>query len=122
MTSTQVAQRLFDLCNRGQFMEAVEELYSPNIVSVEPMGGPTMPAEQRGIEAVRAKSAWWFDNHEVHGCKLAGPFVHGDRFIVEFDIDITQKANGNRMQMKEAGLYQVADGKIVREEFFMLPH
>jgi ketosteroid isomerase-like protein len=31
---------------------------------------------------------------------------------------VTNKPSGNRMQMDEAGLYTVSNGKIVREEFF----
>lgn len=38
--------------------------------------------------------------------------------MVRFTFDVTIKANGHRMTMDEMGLYTVADGKIVREEFF----
>jgi hypothetical protein len=61
------------------------------------------------------------ENHEVHSCKVTGPFVAGDKFIVEFDLDVTNKPSKKRMQMKEAGLYVVANGKVMREDFFMLP-
>jgi ketosteroid isomerase-like protein len=47
------------------------------------------------------------------------PFLHGDdRFAVIFDIDATEKATGQRMPMREVAVYHVADGRIVREEFF----
>jgi ketosteroid isomerase-like protein len=42
----------------------------------------------------------------------------GDRFIVRFDYDVTNKPSGRRFKMSEAGLFTVKDGKIVREEFF----
>jgi hypothetical protein len=122
MTTQEVATKLVELCKRGQFLEAVDTLYSKDIVSVEPMAMHDMPAESRGIDAVRGKSIWWIDNHEVHGCKVEGPFIANDKFIVEFDIDVTNKPSKKRMQMKEAGLYVVANGKVVREDFFMLPH
>ena len=50
--------------------------------------------------------------------KVTGPFPHDDRFVVIFDMDVTNKAMGQRFQMQEAALYTVANGKIVREEFF----
>jgi hypothetical protein len=121
MTTQDVATKLVELCKAGEFMKAVDTLYSKDILSVEPMAMQGMPAEMRGLDAVRGKSVWWMDNHEVHSCKVTGPFVAGDRFIVEFDLDVTNKPSKKRMQMKEAGLYAVANGKVVREDFFMLP-
>jgi len=50
---------------------------------------------------------------------VEGPFVHGsDRFSVIFDLDVTTKETGERMQMREIGTYYVNEtGKITREEF-----
>ncbi len=82
---------------------------------------PNMPARMEGIEAVRKKAHWWFENHEIHGGKAEGPWPHGDRFIVKFFLDVTAKTGpmaGKRMKMDEAALYTVKDGKIVKEEFF----
>lgn len=119
MTTAQVAQDLVEKCRKGQFMEAVEAHYSPDIVSVEPMSmGPTMPQEMRGLDAVRGKGEWWMKNHEVHSMNASGPFVHGDKFVVIFDMDVTSKADGKRHKGSEAGVYTVANGKVVREEFF----
>ena len=45
--------------------------------------------------------------------------LHGDdRFAVIFDVAAREKASGKEMVMKEVAIYHVADGKIVREEFF----
>jgi len=43
--------------------------------------------------------------------------VAHDRFVVQYDIDVTDKNSKNRMQLSEVGVYTVKDGKIVREEF-----
>ncbi len=80
-----------------------------------------MPAEMRGIDKIRGKNQWWFDNNEVHSAKVEGPFPHNDRFAVKFHYDVTPKdgpMKGKRMQMDEVGVYTVKNGKIVREEFF----
>jgi hypothetical protein len=121
MTTQEVAAKLVELCGHGEFMKAIDTLYSKDILSVEPMAMNGHPAESRGLEAVRAKSVWWMDNHEVHSAKIDGPFVAGDKFIVEFDMDVTNKPSKKRMQMKEAGLYAVANGKVIREDFFFKP-
>jgi hypothetical protein len=54
-----------------------------------------------------AKSLAW-----VHG-----PFVAHDRFVVQYDMDVTDTGSKKRMQLSEIGVYAVKDGKIVREEF-----
>ena len=81
-----------------------------------------MPARMEGIEAVKGKNQWWYDNHEVHSLVTTGPFIghNPDQFIVEFEIDVTAKASGERSQMKEVGLYTAKDGKVVQEEFLYL--
>jgi ketosteroid isomerase-like protein len=116
-----VATKLVELCKQGKNMEAIDALYSPHIVSEEVSGSPAMPARMEGIDAVRAKSTWWEENHEVHSAEVLGPFPHGDRFIVFFNYDVTGKAGpmaGKRFKMEEAGLYTVKDGKVTHEQFF----
>lgn len=120
MTTTEVAVALVALCQKGEFTKATETLYSKDVVSVEAMAMPPMPAEIKGIDAVMAKGKWWMDNHEVHGAKVEGPYLHGEQFIVKFEMDVTVKPTGIRMQMTETALYTVAGGKVVKEEFFYL--
>ena len=38
---------------------------------------------------------------------------HGNKFIVRFQFNITNKPSGQRMRMEEMGLYMVENGKIV---------
>ena len=116
-----VGKKLVELCREGKFKEAVESLYSPDIVSVEAGAGPSMPARMEGIEAIKGKGEWWGANHEVHSTKVEGPFPNGDRFIVRFTMDVTAKSGpmaGKRFTMDEGALYTVKDGKITMEEFF----
>lgn len=122
MQSTQqVGQRLVELCKANQFLQAIDELYADDIVSVEVHAMPGSGKETAGKQAVRNKSVWWVENHTIHKMVTDGPWPHGDQFIVTFDIDVTPKAGpmaGKRMAMKEAGLYTVRDGKVVHEKFF----
>ncbi len=120
-TTMEVAQKLVELCRAGKNMDAMTTLYSPHIVCVEAASMPGMPARMEGIAAIKAKSETWMKNHEIHKAEVQGPWPHGDRFICRFTYDLTAKAGpmaGKRMTMDEAALYTVADGKIVREEFF----
>ena len=56
----------------------------------------------------------------MHSSKVGGPFVAGDTFVVQFDVDVTEKASKNRMQMSEVGIYKAKDGKVVHEQFLPL--
>jgi hypothetical protein len=123
MSSTmEVGKKLVELCRAGKAMEAITTLYSPNIVSIEAMAGPTMPQKIEGLSAVKGKAEWWEKHHEVHSAQVGGPWPHGDRFIVRFTYEVTPKAPapmaGKRITLDEAGLYTVKDGKVVQEEFF----
>ena len=118
MTTLEVGKKLVELCNAGKNHEAMEQLYSKDIVSVEAGAPPGQSPESRGLDAVFAKSKWWAENHEVHSAECVGPFPHGDRFIVRFTYDITNKPMNKRMKLDEAALFTVENGKIVREEFF----
>jgi len=121
MDTKQVGEKLVALCREGKNLEAVDMLYSPDIVSVEAMGNPDMPAEQRGIDAIRGKNQWWLNTHEIHSASAEGPYPHQDRFAVKYHYDVTAKEGpmaGQRFAMDEVAVYTVQDGKIVREEFF----
>lgn len=55
----------------------------------------------------------------MHSASAEGPFFHGDdRFSVIFKADTTNRETGERSQMHEVAVFTVADGKIVREEFY----
>jgi ketosteroid isomerase-like protein len=120
MNTEEVATRLVELCRNGEWRKALDELYAKDIVSVEAHEMENMPAEMRGIDQVRGKTDWWEKNMEVHSAKVSGPFVARDTFVVQFDVDVTEKASGKRMQMSEVGIYTVKDGKVAREEFLPL--
>lgn len=118
MTTQEVADTLVKLCSQGKFEEATDALYSPDIVSMEPFAPPGQSRESKGIEAIKAKGAWWVANHEVHSLSVEGPVVAGAHFAVAFKMDVTFKPDAKRFPMEEVALYKVDGGKIVYEEFF----
>ena len=120
MNTEEVANKLVELCRKGDFRGGDGNLYAKDIVSVEAHEMENMPAEMRGIDQVRGKTDWWEKNMEVHSAKVGGPFVARDTFVVQFDIDVTDKSSKKRMQMSEVGIYTVKDGKVAREEFLPL--
>jgi len=116
MTTADLAKAFTELLKTGQHEEAAQKFNSPDIVSLEAMEGPM--ARVQGTAAVKAKSDWFYNAHEIHSASAEGPFVNGDQFSVLFNMDVTTKETGQRMAMQEVGLYTVKDGHIVEEKFF----
>ncbi len=115
----QLGQALVEHCSNQNEQTLQDNYYAQDAVSVEAVAMPDGNAEAVGLAAIKAKNEWWYGAHELHSSKVEGPFVHGDdRFSVIFDIDVTQKESGQRMQMREIATYYVnQEGKITREEF-----
>ena len=118
MTTFEIAKKYFELCKAHQNHAALETLFSPDAVSVEAAAMPGMPAETKGLSAIIEKGKKWMNDHEVHSSKIEGPWPNGNKFIVRFSYDVTNRPSGRRFAMEEAALFTVEGDKIVREEFF----
>ncbi len=117
MNTEAVAQKVVELVRKQAWREALDTLYDKDIVSVEAGTSDGSSPETRGMDGVRGKIDWWLDAMEVHSFKASGPFVAHDRFVVQYDADVTDKNAKKRFQLSEVGVYTVKNGKIVREEF-----
>lgn len=119
MNTEEVAKKVVELTRKQDWYGALD-LYDKDIVSVEARTMDGSSPETRGIDGVRGKVDWWVKEMEVHDFKVSGPFVAHDRFVVQYDVDATDKNSKHRMQMSEVGVYTVNNGKIIREEFLPL--
>jgi hypothetical protein len=117
MNTEEVAKKVMEIVRKQAWYEALDTLYDKDIVSVEARTRDGSSPEMRGTQAVRGKIDWWVKEMEVHSFKASGPFVAHDRFVVQYDVDVTDKNSKNRFQISEVGVYTVTNGKIVREEF-----
>ena len=117
MSTQEVAEKVVELVRQQAWYKALDTLYDKDIVSVEASASEGESAEKRGIDQVRGKIDWWLNAMEVHSFTAEGPFVAHDRFVVQYDADVTEKNSKKRFQLSEVGVYTVKNGKIVREEF-----
>lgn len=118
MSTLEVGRKYVELCRRNEHERILDTLFAEDAVSVEAGAPPGTSPESRGLAAIRAKGESWGKDHEIHGITVDGPWPNGDRFIVRMTLDLTNKPSGRRFTSEEAGLFTVANGKIVREEFF----
>lgn len=116
MNTQEVANKLVALCRENKNMEAINSLYADNIISLEPAGAPEERIE--GLAAVRAKTTQFFEQVEAfHGGSVSDPIVAGNHFSVSMGMDVTFKGQG-RVNINEICVYEVENGKIVKEQFF----
>ena len=118
MTTIDIAKKYVELCTNHQNHIALETLFSTDVVSVEAGALPGKSAETKGVKAVAEKGKQWMAEHEIHSSKIEGPWPNGNKFIVRFSYDVTNKPSGKRFAMEEAALFTFENDKIVREEFF----
>lgn len=117
MTTTEVANRLHELAQNGQWDAIQDEMFADNAVSKEPENSPGLKSVE-GIKAIKEKGKQFNEMvEEMHGGYSSEPIVAGNYFAVAMGMDVTMKGQG-RMQMDEIALYEVKDGKIVKEQFF----
>jgi hypothetical protein len=117
MSTQEVAEKVVELVRQQAWYKALDTLYDKDIVSVEASASEGESAEKRGIDQLRGKIDWWLNAMEVHSFTAKGPFVAHDRFVVQYDADVTEKNSKKRFQLSEVGVYTMKNGKIVREEF-----
>jgi ketosteroid isomerase-like protein len=119
MTTKEVAKRFYDLSQEGKFDQIQDELFSPDAVSIEPEHAAQQGmVSVTGLANIKAKSRQFNDMvQEMHGGYSGEPQVAGNFFSVAMGMDVTMKGQ-SRMKMDEICVYEVKDGKIVKEQFF----
>jgi ketosteroid isomerase-like protein len=119
MTTKEIADRLVELCRKGGFEDAQNELFAEDAVSIEPHSTPAFEKETKGLQAIKEKGEKWNEMvKEVNGLEVSEPLVATNSFACTMKMDVTMK-DGQRMNTTELCTYHVKDGKIVSEEFSM---
>jgi hypothetical protein len=119
MTTQQIADRLVELCNKGQYETAQKELYADNAISIEPYSTPDFEKETKGLEAILEKGHKFSAMVDtMHGGSLSAPLIAGNSIAFTLTMDVTMKGS-TRQKMTELCVYNIKDGKIVSEQFYM---
>ena len=120
MTNQEIADRLVELCRKGDFETCYKELYSPNVKSIEMKGAPN--EEVTGLEGIAEKGKMWNDMVEkFHGSEIGDPIVAGNHFAIPWTLELTYKGAPAPSKMHEICVYEITDGKITKEQFFYEP-
>ena len=117
MTTQDVANRMNELFKTNNWNQVQEELFADDCESIE-------PPHAQGLQTVKGKDAikkkgedFQAAIEEMHGGWCSEPLVGGNYISFAMGIDVTMKGMG-RMKMEEICVYEVKDGKIMKEQFF----
>ncbi|MDE1190882.1 MAG: nuclear transport factor 2 family protein, partial [Arachidicoccus sp.] len=104
MTIQEIAERFYELDSKGDFKIIYEELYSPDVKSIEP--AHSVWATTEGIEGIYEKGKKFHETLvEFHGGYTNPPIVAGNFFALSMGIDATFKDRG-RVKLDEIALYE----------------
>lgn len=116
-TTNEVAARFNELAQQGKYDQIQDELYADDAVSIEPPGSQGLQSVE-GLAAIKEKGRQFNEMvEEMHGGYQTDPVVAGNFFSVAMGMDVTMKGIG-RSKIDEIAVYEVKDGKIVKEQFF----
>ncbi len=119
MTTQEIADKLVAYCKKADWEGAHSELYAQDAVSVEPAAMGPFEKETKGLDAIREKGKKYDAMiEEQFGVEISEPIVAGDSIAFKLAMDVKMKGQ-ERMSTPELCVYNVKDGKIVREEFFV---
>ncbi len=119
MTTTEVANRLVEICRTGDFTKAQKELFADDATSIEPYATPDFKKETKGLDAILAKGEKWDEMvEELQSIRVSDPLVASESFACTMRMQVDIKDKGV-MDMMELCVYRVKDGKIISEEFFV---
>lgn len=116
MNTQEFVKKLVGYINEGKNLQAEQELYADDVVSVEQNGYVV-----KGKEAVMAKTKGAIEAVEqFFGGGVSQAYVGAGNFILEFDMDVKRKGE-ERGTFRQSGFYKLKDGKVSEEYFFMKP-
>lgn len=117
MTTQEVANRMAELFKENKWSQVQDELYAENAVSIEPPHAQGLQTVE-GLAAIKQKGEQFQSMiEEMHGGWVSDLIVGGNYITCAMGLDVTMKGMG-RINMDEVCVYEVKDGKIVKEQFF----
>lgn len=116
MNTQEIANKFYEMAQKGAWNQIQDELFHQECESIEPSHSAWRNV--KGIDAIKEKGKNWGSQIlEAHGGYCNVPMVVGNHFTCKMGMDVTLKESG-RMKLDEIAVYEVKDGKIIKEQFF----
>ena len=113
MTTQEIVKKFVDYCNAGNFEAIYTELYSPDVLSVEADGSTV-----KGIDGIHQKGKEFHAKiKSMSNSSMSDPIISANAFAVTMKMD-AEYTDGSKHTLDEVCVYEIRDGKIVKEQFF----
>lgn len=117
MSTQQIANRLSSLFRENKWEQAQDELFDTDAMSIEPYNHAGLKTV-KGLEAIKQKTRDFNEQFdEVHSGYVTDPIVAGRYISFGMGMDAINK-KGIRIKLDEIAVYEVREGKIIKEQFF----
>ena len=114
MTTKEIADKLVTHCRNESWEACYAELYSPAVQSIE-MDGTTAT----GFDEIMKKGEEWSAGvEEFKETTVGEPIVAGNFISLPMTMNLKFKGAPEFTKFEEMCVYQVKDGKIIKEQFF----
>lgn len=119
MTTQELADELVKSVRQGKGFDFIDKYYADDAIGFEIVGPVS-----HGKEAILKRMEFFTseDNRTIHEYEVSDPLVAGNHFAVRFAWQVTTKTMVKETYLQdELAVYEVKDGKIIREQFFFVP-
>ena len=111
-----ISERLVALLKEKKFLQAQQELFHEDIISIEPSFHPANRTE--GLSEVLKKEKAFLRNvGEWEKFEVSDPIVSESYFCIQMHFKFSTHS-GNQFEINEIIMYEVENKKIVSEQFF----
>ena len=118
MSTQEIADRLHQLVEAGDYFTAYDELFTEDAREIEPQLSEMDLGEIQGIPAIKQKVGSLSAGIETLLSRdMSAPIVSANH-IAFTNIVKAKLKDGNEMNLSEICLYEVQDGKMISEQFF----
>jgi 16S rRNA A1518/A1519 N6-dimethyltransferase RsmA/KsgA/DIM1 with predicted DNA glycosylase/AP lyase activity len=115
----EIAYRLVELLKEKKFLETQQELFDQDVISQEPEEAKSRSVN--GLESVLLKESNFLKNIKLwRNFEVSEPIISKDFFSIRMFTEVVLM-NDREVSIDEIIVYEVRDGKIVKEQFFYKP-
>lgn len=112
-TTETIAARLVALLQEQQFVEAYEELFDANAISIDPMYQPDL----KGLDGLIEREKLFLSRVDIKKISLSEPIIAGNYFSISLSMDFS--IAGQDKSISELCIYKVENEKIISQQFFI---
>jgi len=120
MNTQEVANHCIALFRKGDFQAAHDQFYADDIVSIEPTGARLEIVQGRDAIAKKGQE-WQAMLEKVHSSEVSDPLVAENFFSCTMKMVVDIKGGPKELNMDEVCVFEVKEGKVVKEQFFYTP-